>query len=149
MQQYISQATYADIPALCLLLEHLFTQESEFQPDAQLQAQGLESIISNPKSGQIFVLHSDKAIIGMASLLYSISTALGGYVALLEDVIIHPDYRGLGHGSILLQHVLQYAQDKGYKRLTLLSDIENLQAQKFYQKHGFIKISMLPMQLIF
>ena len=85
----------------------------------------------------------------MTNLLYSISTALGGSVALLEDVVIHPDHRGCGHGSLLLQHVLQYAQDKGFLRLTLLSDLANLEAHRFYQKHGFNKISMLAMQIVF
>lgn len=40
------------------------------------------------------MLKENDAIIGMVSILWSISTALGGKVAFLEDMIVSPSYRG-------------------------------------------------------
>lgn len=38
----------------------------------------------------------------MVSLLYSISTALGGKVAILEDMIINKNYRNKGFGKQII-----------------------------------------------
>jgi ribosomal protein S18 acetylase RimI-like enzyme len=149
MSESISLATLADIPQLCILLEFLFTQEAEFQPDLRLQSQGLEQIIKSPEIGHILVLRRDDSVIGIVNLLYSISTALGGLVATVDDVIIHPDYRGDGRGSRLFKYALNFAQSQGCKRVTLLTDCSNLGAQKFYQSHGLKIMQMVPMRIIF
>ena len=149
MNEFISLATLADIPQLCILLDFLFTQEVEFEPNLTLQKQGLEEIINFPQYGHIFVLRQDDLIIGMVNLLYSISTALGGRVALLDDVIVHPDYRGGGRGSLLFNHALEFARSQGCKRVTLMTDRNNVAAQKFYQRHGLTAMQMIPMQIVF
>ena len=88
----IAIATPADIPALCGLLSDLFAQESEFQPDREAQQQGLSAILHDSAVGHVIVARDPAGeIIGMVSLLYTISTALGGRVALLErDALQQP-----------------------------------------------------------
>ena len=76
------------------------------------------------------------------------STALGEQVALLEDMIVSPDERELGIGSMLLDHVVKYATKKGCKRITLLTDKTNIRAQKFYKQHKFNRSSMIPFRMI-
>jgi hypothetical protein len=51
----ISIAKEEDIPALCTLLELLFSQELEFSPNIEAQRKGLHSIIHNPHVGFILV----------------------------------------------------------------------------------------------
>jgi GNAT superfamily N-acetyltransferase len=84
----------------------------------------------------------------MINLLFTISTAEGGVVILLEDLIIHQDFRGHGLGSKLLNHALKYAKDKDFKRITLLTDRINSDAQRFYKRHGFFESAMLPMRYV-
>jgi GNAT superfamily N-acetyltransferase len=76
-------------------------------------------------------------LIGMANLLYLISTAEGGRVGLLEDVIITQAYRGCGFGRHLLQHVCAWAQQTGLQRISLLTDRTNETALRFYHTLGF------------
>ena len=38
----IELATTSDIPTLCTLLDHLFSQEVEFKPNHEIQSRGLE-----------------------------------------------------------------------------------------------------------
>jgi hypothetical protein len=92
----ITKAANADIPELCDLLEVLFAQEAEFRPDHSLQSSGLRQIIDFPERGQILVLRKGTGVIGMISLLFTLSTALGGRVAILEDMVVQPDHRGGG-----------------------------------------------------
>lgn len=75
-------------------------------------------------------------IVGMINLLITISTAEGGFVLVLEDLVIHRDHRNQGFGSRLLNHALDFARQKKFLRITLLTD-KGEQARPFYLKHGF------------
>ena len=144
----IEMATTSNIPTLCTLLDYLFSQEVEFKPDHETQSRGLEMILNNNNIGNIFVAKKNEKIIGMVILLYTVSTALGERVALLEDMVVSPNERGLGIGSMLLDHAVKYATEKGCKRITLLTDKTNIEAQKFYKKHKFNRSSMIPFRMI-
>ena len=147
----IEQATIEDLPRLTDFLTELFSIEEDFVPDQPKQMRGLRLILEEPKRGRIFVLRHDGAIIGMINLLFTISTAEGGFVVLLEDLVIHRDYRGQGFGDKLLQYAIDYATQKGFLRITLLADptTEGSESQHFFKKHGFITSSMVPMRYYF
>ena len=85
----------------------------------------------------------------MINLLITISTAEGGFVLILEDLVIHRDHRGQGYGGRLLAHALAYAGDKGFLRVTLLTDRLENQARLFYERHGFKQSGMVPMRYYF
>jgi GNAT superfamily N-acetyltransferase len=144
----IDEATPADIPALCELLKLLFAQEAEFRPDGEKQAQGLGRIIAAPEAGRILVLREQGGIVGMVNLLFTISTALGGRVALLEDMVLRPEHRGKGLGTTLLQAALAFARQSGCLRVTLLTDGDNEAARRFYQRQGFNVSGMTAMRLV-
>lgn len=143
----VDLAKAGDIPDLCILLNQLFTLEVEFSPDLVAQRQGLQMIIGNPDTGAILIARQGRQLIGMVSLLYSISTALGARVALLEDMLVAADQRNSGVGSQLMKKAIAFAKDNGCQRLTLLTDSENLDAQRFYQRQGFRMSSMVPMRM--
>lgn len=143
----VSAATINDIPDLVGLLVALFSQEEEFVPDREAHAQGITQIIGNPNVGHILVARQNAGITGMVNLLYTVSTALGAKVALLEDMVVSPASRGSGVGSHLLQHAIQFARVQGCKRITLLTDRSNESAQRFYQRHGFTHSPMVPLRI--
>ncbi len=143
----ISIAKLNDIPELCELLYSLFSQEAEFIPDQQAQQRGLAEVIGRPDVGDILVARDGAEIIGMVNLLYTISTALGERVALLEDMVVSPSRRGQGIGSNLLNHAIRFATERNCKRITLLTDGDNEGAQKFYTRHGFSKSAMTAFRL--
>ena len=146
---HIEQATLEDLPQLSDLLGDLFTMEGDFQPDRTKQMRGLRLILEQPNRGRIFVLRHNGVIFGMINLLFTISTAEGGFVILLEDVIMHRDYRGQGYGTKLLRHAIEYAKKKDFLRITLLTDRLNERSQEFFKEHGFVVSKMIPMRLIF
>lgn len=87
-------------------------------------------------------------ILGMINLLFTLSTAEGGFVILLEDVIVHRDFRSKGYGARLLEHSIEYARKKDFLRITLLTDRVNEEGQKFFKLHGFFESKMIPLRLI-
>lgn len=144
----ISLATVFDVPALCNLLSLLFTQEADFQPDYEAQRRGLLKILKNPNVGVILVARQKNQIVGMVNLLFTVSTALGQRVALLEDLVILPNQRGKGIGSQLLEEAIEIAKLHDCHRITLLTDLANQSAQHFYRQHGFHFSAMIPMRIL-
>jgi len=142
-------ATHSDIPEMVKLLDELFSQDIEFVPNHEKQQKGLELILNNPEVGEILVLKQNGKVIGMVSLLYGISTALGSKVAVLEDMIIKGEYRHKGFGKQLLGRAIDFAKERGCLRITLLTDFDNESAICFYKKFEFSKSAMIPMRLVF
>jgi GNAT superfamily N-acetyltransferase len=147
-EPHVEQATLEDLPQLTDLLTELFTQESDFTPDRAKQMRGLRLILEQPSRGRIFVLRENGMILAMINLLFTISTAEGGFVILLEDVIVHRDFRGKGYGRLLLGHAISYARQKDFQRITLLTDRVNAEGQAFFKRHGFVESKMIPLRLI-
>jgi GNAT superfamily N-acetyltransferase len=110
---------------------------------------GLQLILEQPNRGRIFVLRNETHIIGMINLLITISTAEGGFVLLLEDLVIRQDHRGQGYGRQLLEYAFAFAREKNFTRITLLTDKPNDGAKNFYLHHGFVESDMIPMRKFF
>jgi GNAT superfamily N-acetyltransferase len=144
----VEPATIEDLPALTELVMDLFARSGDFSPDRDVQERGLRLVLEQPNRGRIFVVRTDDRILGMVNLLFTISTARGGFVILMEDVVIHPDHRGQGYGAMLLDYVLDFAKRKNFKRITLLTDRISEESQEFFKKQGFEHSNMIPMRRI-
>jgi GNAT superfamily N-acetyltransferase len=143
----IRQATAADVPRLCKLLSLLFAQEADFKPDAGRQSCGLRLILDQPGMGLVYCATKGKSIIGMVSILFTVSTAEGGRAAWLEDMVVHPKWRGKSVGGQLLHEAINRVRTTGCTRITLLTDSTNSAAIHFYGKAGFVPSSMIPLRL--
>ena len=139
----IRKAKLKDIDEITKLLSSLFSLEKEFSFDEKLQNKSLKKIITNNHIGTIFVVLKDKKVIGCVNILYTISTALGAKVALLEDMVVQKKYRGKHIGTKLLQHTIKYLRKQKIKRITLLTDNDNLKAHQFYRQLCFEFSSMV------
>ena len=143
----IAPATENDIPALVGLLDILFSQEAEFTPDHQAQERGLKRIITDHDLGFILVGKIGGRPVAMVNILFTVSTALGQRVAILEDMVVAPGYRSSGLGSALLDRAIDQARRSGCLRITLLTDQDNELAHRFYQGRGFTRSAMVPFRL--
>lgn len=144
----VEPATIEDLPALTELVMNLFSRSGDFTPDRTVQERGLQLILEQPNRGRIFVVRNHDQIFGMVNLLFTISTARGGFVILMEDVVIHPDHRGQGYGTMLVDYVAEFAKKKHFKRITLLTDRISAESQEFFKKRGFEYSNMIPMRRI-
>ncbi len=143
----LGPATLADLAPLAGLLAELFAQEVEFTPHAARQERALAQIIAAPGLGTILVAREGDRLLAMVSLLYTISTAEGGRVCWLEDLVVCAARRGQGIGARLLAHAIDCAHAQGCARITLLTDRVNAGARRFYARHGFSASAMVPMRL--
>jgi ribosomal protein S18 acetylase RimI-like enzyme len=129
-------ADHRDIDSLLTLLQQLFSIEQDFAIDADKQRKGLQLLIEQ-KDALLLVGEVKSEVIGMCSLQRVISTAEGGYVGLVEDVVIDSAFRGRGIGRQLLTAMEQNAVAAGLLRIQLLADQDNSVALKFYGRNDW------------
>lgn len=144
----IEPATLEDLPLLAELLADLFSHESDFRPDYDKHMRGLRLILEQPNRGRIFVLRDNLRIIGMINLLITVSTAEGGFVLVLDDLVVDARHRGQGHGSRLLRHAIGFAREKQFLRITLLTHRGDGRVVEFCRRHGFKQSEMVTMRLL-
>jgi GNAT superfamily N-acetyltransferase len=143
----ISKAQPSDIGELVDLLTILFEQEEDFAPDPQKQRRALTMLLDSPTVGVVLVCRSEGKPIGMVSLLFTVSTAEGGRVCWIEDLVVRPERRGAGVGSALLDAAIEEAKSRDLLRIALLTDRSNTKARRFYARYGFAESMMMPLRL--
>ena len=143
----VRRATSGDIPGMCDLLCELFSIESDFSPDREKQARGLKLLLSDTASTSIIIV-ADRGdeIIGMCSVQTLISTAQGGTVGLLEDVIVRREHRGEGIGKRLLSEAVAWCVSRHISRLQLLADADNDRALRFYARNNWAGSNLICMR---
>jgi len=134
-------AKFEDIDKMAHLLSQLFSIERDFGVDYAKQKEGLE-LVFNDEMSDILVARVDNALVAMATMQRLISTAEGGYVGHIEDVVVDDEYRNRGIGTYLVERLVALAKERGYKRLQLAADRENTKALLFYQKRSFSATSL-------
>lgn len=117
----IRQASPDDLFAMTSLLSELFSIKKDFSPNISCQREGLATLMANANSTILVALSKDK-IIGLCTLQPLISTAEGGEVGLVEDLVVSEGYRQQGIGTRLLQAIERIAQNQGLLRLQLLTE---------------------------
>ena len=134
----LRKAKAADIPQLVELLKELFMLEADFDFDPEKQTAGLNLLLNSEKDC-VLVAHlpGDNKVLGLCSVQTLISTAEGGWVGLLEDLIVAADFRHQGIASRLVAEAVAWAESQGLKRLQLLADKNNGLALNFYHKQGW------------
>jgi GNAT superfamily N-acetyltransferase len=149
MDIVIRPAQSWDIPRMSELLAELFSIESDFSPNMEKQVHGLGALIAD-LSGRTLVLVAvnDGMVIGMATVQTLVSTAEGGRVGLIEDVIVDKKHRRTGIGTLLLQGIVDWSRKARLKRLQLLADLDNKPAVDFYSSQGWISTRLGCMRLM-
>lgn len=139
----IRQAELEDVDAMALLLRQLFELEKDFQHSHAVQCRALSSLVCRD-SATIMVATKQNRTVGMVSVQYIISTAMGDLSGWVEDLVVDSTERGKGIGTLLLKAIEADAREKGASRLQLLADKENNIALQFYQDHQWEENRMIP-----
>lgn len=132
----IRPAHHTDLDSLVALLEKLFSIEEDFTFNEERQRQGLRMMLDNER-GCLLAAEADGRVIGMCSGQLTVSTAEGGPALLVEDVVVHEDFRRKGAGRLLMEGIADWARAKGVSRLQLLADRNNRTALEFYTGLGW------------
>ena len=128
----IRPATFDDLDSLTGLIRDLSSIEEDFVQDGPRQRRGLEMMLNSGR-GCILVADADGAVVGMCSGQLTVPTAEGGPAVLVEDLLVHQDWRGRGIGSALMDSIAAWAKGNNQARLQLLADRNTVPALEFYK----------------
>lgn len=145
----IRPAVWADLDAMVSLLQTLFAIEEDFSPDPDRQRQGLSYLLDGcGKHRFVLVAEIAERVIAMATVQILISTAQGGAVGLVEDVVVRKECRGRGVGRQLMNTLTAWAAERGLTRLQLLADRGNQPALDFYRKIGWQTTGLIGLRYL-
>lgn len=131
-----------DIGILVTFLRYLFAIEKDFTIDADRHRTGLHLLLAEPHASTIFVAEADGVVVGMVTAQIVISTSIGGYSILLEDMYVASGFRRKGVGSKLLEQVLVWGSEHDARRVQLVADTANTGAFRFYRQAGLLESHM-------
>lgn len=117
------------------LLHEIMEHHAVAPPEHSRLAATVSRIIAAP--GHCFlVAETDGRLVGMCSLIFSISTWSAAPVCELQDVIVGREYRREDVGRGLVRAAEDVAQARGCVRLFLLAESWNFGAHAFYRSLG-------------
>lgn len=73
--------------------------------------------------------------------------AYGGMWILLDEahitnIAVHPEYRGIGLGKMIVEHMIKAAKGSGVTSMTLEVRVGNIPAINLYKKYGFEEVAI-------
>ncbi len=122
MSVEVRPLSFEDLDRVCEIEEACFSMPWKKEDFADL----IES-----EHSDYFVIVLDGVIAGSAGYTDTLGDA---YV---NNVAIHPDYRGRGLSKILMKAMLEHGLSKGIKNYTLEVRVSNTPAIRLYESFGF------------
>ncbi|MBI4499360.1 MAG: GNAT family N-acetyltransferase [Chloroflexi bacterium] len=137
----VRPADLADLPAILDLYAYLAEEAAAFYHEERLPPAEAErmfqEIAAHP--GQFLLVADDagRAVGTVLLVLYPNLTHEGRPAAVLENMVIHPDYRRRGVGAALLRAVDGLARTYRVVKISLTSNAARRGAHRFYEALGW------------
>ncbi len=127
-------ATSADAGQIARLLDDFNREFDVATPGVDVLAPRLHVLLSGDDTLAIVVGHPADAV-GLVTLRPNVW--FPGPVALLDELYVVPRRRGRGIGSAIIDHLLLVALAMGVGRIEINVDEGDVDARRFYERHGF------------
>ena len=125
-----------DLPAVGRLLAHLAQGPGEVPPAAALERLYAE-MASHPAIYVNLVAVEGGEVIGFLSLLLYRTLRHAGGTALINELVVETERRGLGTGRRLLKRAVTIARERGMDEIEVGAERTNGRAIDFYRRNGF------------
>ena len=123
MSYLVRQATPADISSMHRIRQSV--RENRLSPNTTINKQSYRSFLA---VGSIWVAEEDSQIYGFAAIDFTTATVWA--------LFVDPAREGTGIGRALHGVMLQRARDRGFRRLSLSTDVKS-RAAGFYREGGW------------
>ncbi len=124
-----------DIDIICLKSEHIdsvITIDTLCFP-IPWSRESFQKEIDNNKFARYIVAKKNNIIIGYAGMWLILDE---GHIT---NIAVHPEYRGIGAGNLLLEGLIEICKSESINSLTLEVRKSNIVAQNLYKKYGFVE----------
>ncbi|MDQ0893347.1 GNAT family N-acetyltransferase [Agromyces ramosus] len=123
-----------DAETLARMLHDFNTEFDTPSPGPAVLVGRLQSLLAGPST--IAYLAGDPAA-GFALVTLRSNVWYDGPVALLDELYVAPDRRGHGLGTAMIHLLIADAKEQGVSAIEINVDAGDVDAQRFYERHGF------------
>ncbi len=129
-------ATTADIDIILpMMREFYFFENLPYEESRQRRL--LQQVLEDPTLGQVIIVHEGADLLGYFVLGFGFSIEFGGRDAILDELYIAPEFRGLGTGTRAVEYALEVCRQAGMEAIHLEADHFNTRAHDLYLRLGF------------
>ncbi|NWG75231.1 MAG: GNAT family N-acetyltransferase [Rubrivivax sp.] len=130
----IRYAHESDLYGVASLLDCLGYSHNAAELDSHFR-----TVLNHPEMEVFVAVSEDQEAVGLLTLRHSPILRLNGYQINIEELVVHPGWRGYGIGGELLAFARRYALQKGAVRIEVhTSRSRESYRRQFYQKNGFV-----------
>ena len=129
-------AALADVAALVELYSGFRDSLLRTTPTAEELKVSLETLVQAPEV-RLFLATMNGRSVGYAAQRYLYSAWASGEEALLEDLYVQSDCRGLGVGRCLVEHAIRDARERRCRSMSLDTNEKNPASNALYLSLGF------------
>jgi ribosomal protein S18 acetylase RimI-like enzyme len=95
--------------------------------------------LSMPEHIMIFVSEVDDEVVGYANTWTDYSIWSRGKILTVDDLYIAAPYRRNGIGEKMMEYLIEFTKQNGYRRVQLHAELTNDRAHSLYRKLGFVE----------
>lgn len=127
-------ATTADADEIARLLHDFNTEFDTPSPGPAVLAGRLRSLLAGDET---FAILAGTPPVALALVTVRPNVWYEGRVALLDELYVEPERRDQGIGSAVVELLLSTARAQGISLVEINVDEGDVDAQRFYERHGF------------
>jgi ribosomal protein S18 acetylase RimI-like enzyme len=144
----VRPATDADLEGVIpLMLEYCDFYEVAHPDEAALSEMARALIAAPDDQGFLFAASDGDRVCGFAACGWKWSSLRGARVVVMEDLYVHPDYRGRGLADELIRNCADTARTHGAPAMLWETQPDNKRAQAVYNRVGGVSEMLLEYEL--
>jgi GNAT superfamily N-acetyltransferase len=135
----ILPAQQADAPALAEIMNEMdrYYGETSGESESVKIANITSALFGQPPAAYCLLAWQDSELIGFACYSYLWPAIMSTKSLYLKELFVGDRHRHTGIGGLLMAELISVARDNGCSRMEWTTDIGNMGAQAFYERHGF------------
>jgi GNAT superfamily N-acetyltransferase len=106
----------------------------EAEPDEERNRAFFRRFIAPSEDGLLLGAWHQGRLVGFACLYWTYSSTRAAEVAVMNDLFVDPNVRGLGIGKVLIEASAEAARVRGSRHIEWLTHIDNRGAQRLYEQ---------------
>jgi GNAT superfamily N-acetyltransferase len=142
----VRAASHADVPAVVAGLGELLVELGGKPAATSALEETARTLISDSGAGVLLVAESQGDIVGVLGVSWQIAIRIPGRYGLIQELWVHPAWRGMRVGGELLIALFEIARERQVARLEVGLPSERFPhlgaTEAFYTNNGFTTIGM-------
>jgi GNAT superfamily N-acetyltransferase len=141
---HVRAATHDDLPAVVAAVGDLLVELGSTPPHVPAMEAAARALIDDPRAGALLLAQAGTEIVGVLGASWQTAMHVPGRYALIQDLWVHPRWRGRSVGRELLAALFELAREQGMARAEVGLPRESYQdirgTEAFYAHNGFAQL---------